>query len=70
MVANSERLNFRCTGKLREAMEDEQRRTGIRLSEQARIALERAYLIDWQPPALRQQTAQPTPSAPGRKRKS
>ncbi len=57
MSAISEKINFRCKPRLRSVLEEEERKTGVRISEQIRITLEKAYQIDhedqWLPPALR-----------------
>jgi len=74
MSTASERLNFRCRPSLRRAMEEEEKRSGIKISEQARLALERVYDVkeeeEWLPPALRKRDTTPTPSTPVKAKKS
>lgn len=72
MSAASETISFRCKPRLRTVLEEEERRTGMKMSEQIRITLERAYQVpeedEWLPPALRKPDGTPTPSTPAKKK--
>ena len=72
MSATRDRVNFRCSKQLRSKLEEASKRSGVKLSEQVRVSLERMYQVEpdqiWLPPTLQSTDAPPTPSAPGRKK--
>ena len=56
----AERLNFRCSPRLRRCLEDAAKKSHVSLSEQARVSLERLYNVPeektvWLPPILRKE---------------
>jgi hypothetical protein len=61
-MAQSDRINFRCSTALRRVLEEAAKRSNISLSEQARISLERLYQVDkpeiWLPEVLRNKRRQ------------
>lgn len=65
----ADRLNFRCSGRLRKCLEDAAKRSRVSLSEQARVSLEKLYGVPeersvWLPQILRKETPDhdgPTP---------
>ena len=74
MMSASETISFRCKPRLRSVLKEEERRTGVKISDQIRITLERAFDVkdddEWLPPALRKQDTPPTSGNPVKGKKS